>query len=852
MSIQQCILQIKGAAEAAGVELLDEEIMDILDVLERRLSKRGRTIGTMSDTASLIEEAREITRQAKINAAIQKRNRLINAKRYAEIKQRLNQFGDDAPEALEALMVGSLKFRNQGRVSVDGNGHAIMVDNAGVLLHELQKRDLVELFRSGDLDQDVYKELFDGFGSSGNNKAREIAEAVQKVQKRLLRRKNRAGANIRELANYVVRQRHDPMLMRDAGYDEWKAFILPRLDLEKTFKNLAPNQTEEDFLRGAYDALVSGNHQKTTALYGDDGKVDPLTAFKGPSNLAKKLSAERVLHFADGKASHEYANRFSRMSLSESVLAGITHDAQTIALMETFGTNPRAMFDRIIKDLEDASVGDTAKLDRIKKKKRTLENQFLELDGSTRARGAGRPVFFGVDFAGIAASWRMIQNMSKLGFATISSVSDIATKAHFIHKNTGRSLFESYRISMSDIFKNMSAAQQKETGYLLGVGVENFLGDVHARFGSNDSGPGKIAKAHQLFFKLNGMQWWNNAQKTGVARLLAADLANYANRPFSAIPEATQRNLATYGIGEREWGLFRGLDMKAADGRDYLSPSVVEQLTPERLDPILRANNPGVKDIKGLREAYLDELRTKLGNYYQDSADIAIPTPGARERAIMNQGTPRGTPLGEAIRMIMQLKGFPITYVTKGLSRQYYASEAGGRSGMMGIAQMMLGTTAMGYVAMAAKDIAKGREPRDVLDQDTAINFKTLESAFLQGGGAGIYGDFIFGEYNKYGQSFTQTLAGPTFGSVDDVARIWSSAMNGELGDAGEKALKFGIRNTPFINLFYTKAAMDYLFIYGMSEAMNPGFLARTERKFAKEYGQEFFLPPSQFAVGAK
>ena len=125
------------------------------------------------------------------------------------------------------------------------------------------------------------------------------------------------------------------------------------------------------------------------------------------------------------------------------------------------------------------------------------------------------------------------------------------------------------------------------------------------------------------------MQWWNNAQKTGVARLLAADLANYANRPFSAIPEATQRNLATYGIGEREWGLFRGLDMKAADGRDYLSPSVVEQLTPERLDPMPRANNPGVKDIKGLREAYLDELRTKLGNYYQDSADIAIPTPGA-------------------------------------------------------------------------------------------------------------------------------------------------------------------------------------------------------------------------------
>ena len=85
-----------------------------------------------------------------------------------------------------------------------------------------------------------------------------MAEAIQKVQKSLLRRKNRLGANIRELRNYVVRQSHDPMLMRDAGYDKWKNDILPLLDRDLTFKNLAPGQTEEQFLRKTYDALVSG------------------------------------------------------------------------------------------------------------------------------------------------------------------------------------------------------------------------------------------------------------------------------------------------------------------------------------------------------------------------------------------------------------------------------------------------------------------------------------------------------------------------------------------------------------------------------------------------------------------
>ena len=57
----------------------------------------------------------------------------------------------------------------------------------------------------------------------------------------------------------------------------------------------------------------------------------------------------------------------------------------------------------------------------------------------------------------------------------------------------------------------------------------------------------------------------------------------------------------------------------------------------------------------------------RLQHITQTSADVAIPTPGARERAIMNQGLPRGAVAGEAIRMIMQLKGFPITYVTKGM-----------------------------------------------------------------------------------------------------------------------------------------------------------------------------------------
>lgn len=836
--MRECIAEIQNAARSSGRELLEDEIMDILDILERRRRQRSGSINSQSELDDLVSEAMEIARQAKFNAYIEKRNRMINAKRYAEVKRRLDADPQNRGIALSEIMVGSARYSEGGRLSVDAQGHAIMTDSTGLLLAELQKKNLVQLFASNQMDEMVYREMFDGLGITGNPEARQIAEAIQKVQKSLLRRKNRAGAYVRELRNYVVRQSHDPMLMRDAGYEKWRNDILPLLNREETFRNMQPGQTEEEFLRSAYDGLITGIHQKTNDIY-DGG-----TAFKGQANLAKKMSAERVLHFKDGTSSHAYSKMYSRMNLSEAVLNGITHDAQTIALMETFGTNPKMMFDRLLQEAKEQAP-DIKALDKIKEGR--LRNQFAELDGTTRARGAGKPVLMGVDFAGIAAGWRMIQNMSKLGFATISSISDIATKASFIATNTERGIFASYAKAIGDVFAGFSKPEQRELAYLLNVGVENFLGDVHARFGANDSGPGKIAKAHQMFFKLNGMQWWNDAQKTGIARMMAADLANYKAKSFDQIPEETQRLLSLYGIGADEWGLFRNLDMKAVDGRQYLVPAVVDDITAQQLDPII-AKQTGQLDITdAARQDFKDKLRTKLGAYYTDSADTAIPTPGAKERALMNQGLPRGTVMGEAIRSIMQLKGFPITYITKGLSRQYYGKQAAGKSGALGIVQMMIGTTIMGYLAMSAKDILRGKEPRDVFSKDTYVDKKTLQAAFLQGGGAGILGDYIFGEFNRFGQSFSQTLLGPTFGAVDDVARMFAKFRDGD--EVAADAVRFAMRNTPYINLFYTKTAMDYLFLYGLTEHMNPGYLRRMERRVEKDQGQEFYFPPSRYAL---
>ena len=558
MTVKLCPDEVIAAVlRKQGKEISREEAESIVDQLNDWIKNHKGSVG--EDTISkMYTQAAKIALNAKIAAKIEKRNALLNKRAYVKIITELKN-SDNPTKALSGILVGDVRTRLD---SVDAKGHAIMIDSMGTLAAALSKAEVLDIFRLGDLDEKIYIEMFDGFGSSGDVNARKIAEIIKKHQKNLLDRKNRAGANIGELENYVVRQMHDPLLMMkdfkkiDASRQEWVAFVKPLLNKEKTFDGKPEGGSEDDYLGNIFTNLVTGNHTKTSDLNSIDGSQYFVDGFPGPKNLAKSMSQSRVLHFENGAASYKYSKQYARMTLSEGVLSGFTHDAQSIALLETFGTNPKSMFERIIKDLKD-----TKDINILRKlNERSLRNQFAELDGTTRQKGISKN-FLGMDvsFAGISAGWRMIQNMSKLGFATISSFSDISTKAAFINANTERGVFSSYARAFIDVLEGFQGKKRKELGYLLGVGVDNMLNDVHARFGANDSGPGKMAKAHQFFFKLNGMQWWNNSQKTGLARMLSADLAVYSKLSFDKVPPETQRLLKLYDIDENDWKVFSQL-----------------------------------------------------------------------------------------------------------------------------------------------------------------------------------------------------------------------------------------------------------------------------------------------------
>ena len=108
---------------------------------------------------------------------------------------------------------------------------------------------------------------------------------------------------------------------------------------------------------------------------------------------------------------------------------------------------------------------------------------------------------------------------------------------------------------------------------------------------------------------------------------------------------------------------------------------------------------------------------------------------------------------------------------------------------------------------MTMKDIAKGWEPRKPQD-DFASWSKIIAASLTQGGGAGILGDFLFGEANRFGGGAAATAMGPGLGAAFDLFDIWRRAKEGDFRAASSSA---GCRATlPFVNLFYLRPATNF------------------------------------------
>lgn len=157
-------------------------------------------------------------------------------------------------------------------------------------------------------------------------------------------------------------------------------------------------------------------------------------------------------------------------------------------------------------------------------------------------------------------------------------------------------------------------------------------------------------------------------------------------------------------------------------------------------------------------------------------------------------------------------------------------------------AALITSLTIFGALAIELKDLVNGKDPRPM------NTLKFWAAAYSQGGGLGIFGDFMYtglGGSNRAGSPNWASFFGPVFGSAVDLANLPTAAMRDKVG---AEALRFARGHMPFVNLWYAKSAIDHAGLQDLQEMLSPGYLARMRQTAMKEWGQDYWWRPSQGA----
>jgi hypothetical protein len=832
---------------AAGRELSEPEMIDLLSSLQARqryLQARGMAADARE---AAVKAAEQVASEIEVAAIVEKRNAALNAAKRLELVARIqSSFGNNIAEGLESVLVGVNRAKVGAKEGVAQVQEALRGKYIGGFVADLERSGHKALFTSGAMDREVANALW-ALGKNDtaqlgklSKEAVDLARVLGKWQEATRLEANAAGAAIGKEEGYITRQSHDAERIRGDGsaqaFEAWRQVAMQRFDLDRMAaeQGIATPAGMASMLRNMWTNLASGNHLKAAP------EEVSKAGFKGSANLAKKVSQERVIHFKTADDWFEYNQQFGNGNLRESIVAGLKHSADSTGLMQVLGTNPAAMFETVKTDLVEAAKasGNVEMVAKLTDKEKALSNYMAAVDGSMNVPG-------NATWARRAANVRSWEMLSKLGGMVLSQLNDLGVYASGA-RYQGRSFMSGMHEAVSGLGRNLSNEETRHLVASLGVVLDNAAGEL-GRVGSFGEAGG-MAKASQLFMKLNGSQWWTNHMRSSAAMGMSHHLALVADRTFDRLSPDFQRVLSTYGITAPEWNVLRQTAAKNVDGKAYIVPEAIHDITDDAVKGYVgqAASPAAIKDAKA-------ELETKLRNYISDQTSTLALEPGAKTRAMLLQGTRPGTVPGELMRFMMQFKSFTGAYMQRVVGRELYGrgyegdslwgALTHGNGEAMGLAQLIVTSTLMGYASMSLKDLAKGRTPRDPTESG-ADAAKIMLAAMVQGGGAGIYGDFLFGQANRTGSGTIESLGGPVISGAGRVIDLYHRALAGD--DVAARTFNEALNNTPFMNLFYARQALNYMVLYRMQESLNPGFLQRMERQAEQSNAHGFLLRPSE------
>lgn len=816
MSFADCI---KTALE--GGEISAQDAKRLTGDYDRFRERFAGNSETMADA----EAKKALEELLKAESAHEKRKANLSLQSIKKLSADLNYFRNAAGE-LDIAAAAQHKLEHFGsapfssvegrRKSIIGMAHARMEQ---ALYHFRRSALLGDVARHNKADLDNV--LREAFGEhTGDAASKHFAKVWEDTHEWLRQRFNAAGGAIGKLENWGLPQHHDARALRKAGETAWINYIRPLLDATRMKHPLTGATIDPRELDGILSEIWTN-----VATDGWANRQPSRQTF-GRGSLANQRADHRFLVFRDADSWLAYQRDFGGGGdIFAAMMGHINAMAKDIAAMEVLGPNPSGtvewMKQAISKQASQKAAGMKSSfagkpekaLDRAKVAERKIDSLWGSMRGTLET-----PV--NSTWASGFATARSFITASVLGSATLASLSDIGTTiisrkfAGIAAKGAVRDIFNA--------FKGATRREATAAGLILDEAMHVF--HAQARYIGTIDGPGWSSFLADRVLTLSGLSPWTQSARHAFGLAFQRTTAEHAGKAFADLPDALRRTFQRYGIKDVEWDRIRRVQLHDIG----------------KGTKILRPNEVSRQFGDNLAERYLEMI--------QSETEYAIPNGSHQSKVMLVDQNQPGTFHGELLRSFAQFKSFGAVFMVlhaRRIHQMLIGKET--RRAAAYAASLLISTTFFGGLSLQLKSLAQGRDPQDMLTP------AYWGAALLQGGGLGIYGDFLFSNLNRQGGGFATTLGGPVVQRASD---FWNLTMgnivqlaSGEKTHFGRELVKFMKGNLPGATIWYWRLAVERIALDKVQFLLDPEAdkaFKQKQRFFRKEFGQEFWWAPGE------
>lgn len=863
---------------AVGRDLTDDE----KDTVHRNAV---RILAQARDGSTSVSDLLTQLKDRNTASAIASKRSAIIAQRVAIEKDnlRLNNpaIARNPGDAIVDMIRGGLSGRFGSKASLGSLVKTERETNVAAFNTEIDQAGLTKYFAQGNDDKNLglakyWLQHGDAdkatvYGKSANDAAKIMIKhnmaAVTDAQT--------AGIEIHPNPDRITSNSHDPYKIGRAGGNpmgskaseaEWIS-SLGKLDWTRSFGGeLAGAGPAEraNRLSSLYQQLSTGEHLVWNDLV--------------------KQAKDRELIWQTPEDEMAYQQKYGLgNTLYEKFISNLGTMGRDTAIAKSWGPTAKANLDKFVdrwkKELTDQGRGqDMAALEK-------NYNVMMKRDWPIITGDVDRPA--GHDgLARFSAAIRTAQPAMKLGSVVLHQVTDLGTRATILNRYGSRSVGGFMEKTATGITNMLGLTGHNLTpevrGYAARMGI--LLDSVHMPLSNSSmleaTGMGKMATLDRQLMRWSGSQWWINRMRTNSAAEMGVNHFQLKDKGFDQLPEGVREGFKQYGINPAGWDVLRstkGFDL--GNGSSALDVRDVAELPRSSFRSLATMDDP--------TDAHLARKQTELSdnyrNYVSDVANMAVNHPSYAVRAIAMMGTEKGTPLGEGVRQASVFKMWTLSYMRNFIGGELHGyaedrvgngeamwrlltAKDGGR-GMTGLATLIAGSVFWGYVSNALRDVSDLKTPQNPLS-DAPIQQKqnwlpnptegsdALYRAVSTGSTAGLYSDFLLGNAQDFWNQLGE-MSGPTFTSLGQGASAAKHITIGlqkydETGDtthlskAGDQMLQLMEQNTPGRNFMYTKAALDYMVLDNLSEALDPGWKQRKQQRLLQQHNQTYLMGGQQ------